>query len=89
MTVRKGDGEIDEIDNSLFRERLTNMMEDPRKIGPSPQLLFDAKNFERIGDHATNIAETVHYVVTAAKMGDERPKSDITATTTVGPNDKH
>jgi phosphate transport system protein len=89
VTVWKRDGEIDEIYNSLFRELLTYMMEDPRKIGPSTHLLFVAKNFERIGDHATNIAETVHYVVTAAKIGDERPKSDITSTTTVLPNDKH
>jgi phosphate transport system protein len=88
MTVWKSDGEIDEIYNSLFRELLTYMMEDPRKIGPSTHLLFVAKNFERIGDHATNIAETVHYVVTAAKIGDQRPKSDITSTTTVQPHDK-
>jgi phosphate transport system protein len=89
MTVWKRDGEIDELYNSLFRELLTYMMEDPRKIGPSTHLLFIAKNFERIGDHATNIAETVHYAVTATKMGDPRPKSDVTSTTTVEPNDKH
>ncbi len=88
ITVWKSDGEIDEIYNSLFRELLTYMMEDPRKIGPSTHLLFIAKNFERIGDHATNIAETVHYVATGTKMGDERPKSDITSSTTVEPHDK-
>jgi phosphate transport system protein len=65
------------------------MMEDPRKIGPSTHLLFVAKNFERIGDHATNIAETVHYAVTGTKIADQRPKSDITSMTTVLPNDKH
>ena len=89
MTVWKRDGEIDEIYNSLFRELLTYMMEDPRKIGPSTHLLFIAKNFERIGDHATNIAETIHYAATGVKMGDPRPKSDITSTTNVLANDKH
>ena len=89
VTVWKRDGEIDELYNSLFRELLTYMMEDPRKIGPSTHLLFIAKNFERVGDHATNIAETVHYVATGAKMGDPRPKSDTTSTTAVTANDKH
>jgi len=88
ITVWKHDDEIDELYNSLFRELLTYMMEDPRKIGPSTHLLFIAKNFERIGDHATNIAETVHYVATGAKIGDERPKSDITSTTNIMPNDQ-
>jgi len=83
MTVWNHDDEIDEIYNSLFRELLTYMMEDPRKISPSTHLLFIAKNFERIGDHATNIAETVHYVVTATKIGTLRPKSDTTSTTLV------
>ena len=88
VTVWKRDGEIDELYNTLFRELLTYMMEDPRKIGPSTHLLFVAKNFERIGDHATNIAEIVHYVVTGAKMGDARPKSDTTSSTSIMPNDK-
>ena len=83
MTVWKCDDEIDEIYNSLFRELLTYMMEDPKKIGPSTHLLFIAKNFERIGDHATNIAETISYIVTGAKMSDPRPKSDKTSSTTV------
>jgi phosphate transport system protein len=84
MTVWRCDDEIDEIYNSLFRELLTYMMEDPKKIGPSTHLLFIAKNFERIGDHATNIAETISYIVTGSKMTDPRPKSDTTSTTTVG-----
>jgi phosphate transport system protein len=88
VTVWRRDDEIDEIYNSLFRELLTYMMEDPRKIGPSTHLLFIAKNFERVGDHATNIAETVHYAVTGGRMHDPRPKSDITSTTSVVPNDK-
>jgi len=88
-TVWKSDGEIDEIYNSMFRELLTYMMEDPRKIGPSTHLLFIAKNFERIGDHATNIAETVHYATTGGRMGEERPKSDVTSSTNVLAYDKH
>ncbi len=83
MTVWKCDDEIDEIYNSLFRELLTYMMEDPKTISPATHLLFIAKNFERIGDHATNIAETVSYIVTGSKMTDARPKSDMTSTTLV------
>jgi phosphate transport system protein len=59
------------------------MMEDPKTISPATHLLFIAKNFERIGDHATNIAETVSYIVTGSKMTDARPKSDMTSTTLV------
>lgn len=59
MTVWKGDEEVDAICTSLFRELLTYMMEDPRNIGFCIHLMFCAKNIERIGDHATNIAETV------------------------------
>jgi len=83
MTVWKCDDEIDEIYNSLFRELLTYMMEDPKTISPATHLLFIAKNFERIGDHATNIAETISYIVTGSKMTDARPKSDMTSTTSV------
>ena len=86
IAVWKHDNDIDELYNSLFRELLTYMMEDPRKIGPSTHLLFIAKNFERIGDHATNIAETVYYVATGAKIGEERPKSDLMASV-VRPNE--
>ena len=60
---------------SLFRELLTYMMEDPRNIGFCTHLLFCAKNLERIGDHATNIAETVHYMITG-ELSRERPKGD-------------
>jgi phosphate transport system protein len=59
------------------------MMEDPRNIGFSTHLLFCAKNVERIGDHATNIAETIQYLVTGEMLTDERPKHDLTSTTTV------
>jgi phosphate transport system protein len=88
MTVWRHDDAIDEVYNSLFRELLTYMMEDPRKIGPSTHLLFIAKNFERIGDHATNIAETVYYIVTAGKIGDQRPKGDTTSTAALPPHDE-
>jgi phosphate transport system protein len=70
------DEELDEHYNSLFRELLTYMMEDPRTISPCVHLQFVAKNIERIGDHATNIAETVHYLVTGEEIGQERPKAD-------------
>ena len=63
----------------LFRELLTYMMEDPRNITHCTHLLFCAKNVERIGDHATNIAETVIYQVTGVQLEDERPKGDNSA----------
>ena len=64
---------------SLFRELLTYMMEDPRKITFCIHLLFCAKNIERIGDHATNIAETVYYMIEGRPIADERPKDDTTS----------
>lgn len=76
--VRDRDGEIDAMYTSLFRELLTHMMEDPRNITPCTHLLFCAKNIERIGDHATNIAETIYHIVTAEQMPAERPKGDKT-----------
>jgi phosphate transport system protein len=81
--VWRNDGEIDEIYNSLFRELLTYMMEDPRTIGLCTHLLFVAKNIERAGDHATNIAEVVYHMVTGGHLAAERPKADVTSTTTV------
>jgi phosphate transport system protein len=76
LAVWYQDEELDEHYNSLFRELLTYMMEDPRTISPCVHLQFVAKNIERIGDHATNIAETVHYLVTGEEIGQERPKAD-------------
>ncbi|MGE3143300.1 MAG: phosphate signaling complex protein PhoU [Hyphomonadaceae bacterium] len=70
------DEDIDAHYNSLFRELLTYMMEDPRMISAGAHLLFIAKNIERIGDHSTNIAETVHYLVTGEEIATERPKAD-------------
>ena len=78
MAVWRRDEDVDESYNSLFRELLTYMMEDPRRITTCAHLLFIAKNIERIGDHATNIAETVNYVVTGTPVEEERPKGDVT-----------
>jgi phosphate transport system protein len=72
------DEEVDEMYNSVFREMLTYMMEDPRNIGPCTHLLFIAKNIERIGDHATNVAEIVYYLVHGKSLDEERPKGDTT-----------
>jgi phosphate transport system protein len=83
MAVWRGDEEIDAVNNSLFRELLTYMMEDPRNITFCTHLLFCAKNIERMGDHATNIAETVHYIVEGRALADERPKGDNTSFTAV------
>ncbi len=78
LQVWRADEEIDAIYNSLFRELLTYMMEDPRNISLCTHLLFCAKNLERIGDHTTNIAETVHYFVLGTTITQERPKGDQT-----------
>ena len=76
LDVWKRDGAIDALYTSLFRELLTYMMEDPRNISMCTHLLFCAKNIERIGDHTTNIAETVHYLVTGETLAIDRPKND-------------
>ncbi len=78
MAVWARDNEIDALYTSLFRELLTYMMEDPRNITFCTHLLFCAKNVERIGDHTTNIAETIHYLVTGAAPDFDRPKSETT-----------
>ncbi|MDX2264567.1 MAG: phosphate signaling complex protein PhoU [Hyphomicrobiales bacterium] len=83
MKVWLRDERIDNMYNSLFRELLTYMMEDPRNIGICTHLLFGAKNIERIGDHATNIAETIHYLVHGAAISEDRPKGDVTSYTIV------
>jgi phosphate transport system protein len=76
VAVWTRDGAIDALYNSLFRELLTYMMEDPRSISFCTHLLFCAKNIERVGDHTTNIAETIHYLVTGEALAAERPKDD-------------
>ena len=78
--MRDRDDQIDAMYTSLFRELLTYMMEDPRNITPCTHLLFCAKNIERIGDHATNIAETIYYMATGAQPEGERPKDDTANT---------
>jgi phosphate transport system protein len=83
LKVWRDDEHIDALYNSLFRELLTYMMEDPRNIGLCTHLLFGAKNIERIGDHTTNIAETVYYLATGVPLTDERPKNDKTSSTLV------
>ena len=76
--VWRRDNEVDALYTSLFRELLTYMMEDPRNITLCTHLLFCAKNIERIGDHATNIAETVFYMIEGQQILDKRPKGDTT-----------
>jgi phosphate transport system protein len=79
LDVWRRDAEIDAMHNSLFRELLTYMMENPRNTTFCTHLLFCAKNIERMGDHATNIAETVYYIIQGLPLPDERPKADITS----------
>lgn len=76
VAIWNGDAELDEMYNTIFREVVTYMMEDSRMIGLGSQLLFVAKNLERIGDHTTHISEMIFYVVTGEPLGDERPKGE-------------
>ena len=78
--VRQRDEEVDLMHNSLFRELLTYMMEDPRNISPCMHLLFIAKNIERCGDHTVQIAEQIHYLVEGSFPAERRPKGDKTST---------
>ena len=79
VEVWRGDQVVDDLYNAIFRELITYMMEDPRNITPCTHLLFIAKNLERIGDHATNIAEVVYYAVKGETLPDTRPKGDTSA----------
>jgi phosphate transport system protein len=79
VEIWRSDEDIDTVYNSVFRELLTYMMEDPRTIGLATHLMFAAKNMERIGDHCTNIAENVYYVVHGRPLAGERPKGDQTS----------
>jgi len=83
LAVWRHDERIDAMYNSMFRELLTYMMEDPRNIGLCTHLLFGAKNVERVGDHTTNIAENVYYLVHGRALTDDRPKSDDTSSTLI------
>ena len=78
LAVWNGDEHIDAMCTSIFRELLTYMMEDPRNISSCIHLMFCAKNIERIGDHATNIAETVYYMIEGRSIPNQRPKGDTT-----------
>ena len=86
--VRARDLDVDQLHTSLFRELLTYMMEDARNITACTHLLFIAKNIERIGDHVTNIAENVHYLVAGENIAEDRPKSDLSSSTMVSLEDK-
>jgi len=86
LDVWRRDEELDEMYSSLFREFLTYMMEDPRNIGPCTHLLFMAKNIERIGDHATNIAENLYYLVHGTALTEARPKGDKSSLEVVAPD---
>jgi phosphate transport system protein len=79
MAVWRSDEDLDALYNSIFRELLTYMMEDPRNISLCTHLLFGAKNLERIGDHTTNIAENIHYLIHGKTISEGRPKKDVTA----------
>ncbi|HXX49713.1 MAG TPA: phosphate signaling complex protein PhoU [Xanthobacteraceae bacterium] len=79
LAVWNGDEEIDSMCISLFRELFTYMIEDPRNITFCMHLMFCAKDIERMGDHATNIAETVYYMIEGRPITDQRPKGDTTS----------
>lgn len=76
VAIWRRDAELDETYNAIFREVVTYMMEDARLIGLGSQLLFIAKNLERIGDHTTHVAENIYYIVKGEPLGDDRPKGE-------------
>ncbi len=86
LEVWRRDEELDEMYASLFREFLTYMMEDPRNIGAYTHVLFMAKNIERIGDHATNIAENLYFLVYGTALTEARPKGDKSSLEVVAPD---
>lgn len=83
--VRLRDEEVDQMYTGLFRELLTYMLEDPKTITTCTHLLFVAKNVERMGDHITNVAEQVHFMVSGERAADVRPKGDRSSFTVVEP----
>ena len=78
LEVWRKDQDIDALTDSLFRTLLTHMMEDPRSISSCTHLLFCARNIERMGDHITNIAEAIYYIVEGHEVEEQPPKADIT-----------
>jgi phosphate transport system protein len=87
IEVWRSDRVVDDLYTALFRELITYMMEDPRNITPCTHLLFIAKNLERIGDHATNVAETVYYAVEGEVLSAARPRGDSSAYAIVRPKE--
>ncbi len=87
LEVWRGDEEVDEMYTSLFRELLTYMMEDPRDITAGTHLLFVARNIERIGDHATNVAEYIYYLDTGEWISFGRPKADTSSFSVMEPRE--
>ena len=87
VEVWRSDQVINDIYNAIFRELITYMMEDPRNITPCTHLLFIAKNLERIGDHATNVAENLYYAVKGETLPDSRPKGDASAYAVIRPRE--
>lgn len=85
LAVWSRDQEVDDLYSSVFRELLTYMLEDTRNITACTHLLFVAKNLERVGDHATNIAEMTHYLATGESLRASRPKRDVTSQTVAEP----
>jgi phosphate transport system protein len=85
LAVWNGDEQIDAMCTSIFRELLTYMMEEPRNITYCIHLMFCAKNIERMGDHATNIAETAYYMIEGRSIPDPRPKGDTTSFAVLAP----
>jgi phosphate transport system protein len=85
LKVWERDEEVDDLYSSLFRELLTYMMEDPRHITPCTHLLFIAKNLERVGDHATNLAEAAWFIVNGKPLTSNRPKRDMSSFTIAEP----
>ena len=76
LEVINKDKDVDQMYNGMFRQFLTFMMEDPRNISACTHLMFVTKNIERMGDHATNIAKNIHYLVHGEKLGEKRQKGD-------------
>jgi len=87
VEVWRADQAVDDLYNGLFRELITYMMEDPRNITPCTHLLFIAKNLERIGDHATNVAEIANYAITGEVLPEGRPKGDNSSYAIVRPKE--
>jgi phosphate transport system protein len=87
VEVWRSDQVVDDLYNALFRELITYMMEDPRNITPCTHLLFIAKNLERIGDHATNVAENLYYAVRGEPLPDARPRGGASAYAVIRPRE--